>query len=135
MFTAAFYFVGLAGFIVGASACLTLGRQAGKRVEVDLADLRTASIGLLTAGRKPTWDEMRAMWMKWYAQCQEKAVLKQKATYSWARTLALCAMLCIVGVLLEVEFDEPISAPRILASFGRPCPVATDLQMPPSDRR
>ena len=129
MFGATFYFLGLAAFIVGASACLTMGKRVGRRVEVDLADLRVASVGLLTAGRKPTWDEIRSLWMMWYARCQEKAVVKQKAIYSWARTLALCAVMCIVGALLEGEFDEPITASRILAGFRQPCPVATEFQV------
>ena len=107
----------------------------GQRVEVDLADLHVASVGLLTAGRKPTWDEIRSLWMMWYARCQEKAIVKQKAIYSWARTLALCAVMCIVGALLEGEFDEPITVSRIMAGFRRPCAAATELQMPQSYRK
>jgi hypothetical protein len=133
MFTAAFYFLGMAVFVLAASICLSNGRRAGQHVEVDLADLRVASVGLLTTGRKPSWDEIRALWMKWYARCQEKAIVKQKAIYSWARTLALCAVLCLVGVLLEAEFDETISVSRVLAGFRHPYPVATDCHTPQSD--
>ena len=130
MFSATFYFLGLAGFVVAASACLTIGKRVGQRVEVDLADLRAASVSLLTAGRKPTWDEIRSLWMMWYARCQEKAIVKQKAIYSWARTLALCAVMCIVGALLEGEFDEPITVSRIWAGFRRPCASVTELLVP-----
>jgi hypothetical protein len=135
MFSATFYFLGLAGFIVAASACLTMGRRIGQRIEVDLADLRVASVGLLTAGRKPTWDEIRSLWIVWYARCQEKAIAKQKAIYSWARTLALCAVMCIVGAILEAEFDEPITVSGILAGFRRPGAIATELQMPHSYKK
>jgi len=130
MFSVTFYFLGLAGFMVAASACLTMGRRVGQRVEVDLADLHVASVGLLTAGRKPTWEEIRSLWMMWYARCQEKAVAKQKAIYSWARTLALCAVMCIVGALLEGELDEPITMSHLLAGFSRPPAAATQFQMP-----
>jgi hypothetical protein len=125
MFTATFYFLGLAGCVVAASACLTLGRRAGRRLDVDLSDLRAASISILTAGKKPSWDEIRALWMKWYARCQEKAMQKQQATYSWARTLALCAVLCLIGVLLEAEFDQRISVRHIWAGFDASRPAAT----------
>ena len=105
MFSATFYFLGLAGFLIAASVCLTRGKQAGRHIELDLEDLRAASMGLVLAGNKPSWSEIRSLWMNWYASCQEKAVFKQKAIYSWARTLALCAALCLIGVLLEAEFD------------------------------
>jgi hypothetical protein len=129
MFTATFYFLGLAGFLVAASACLSCGRRAGQQIQVDLTDLRAASVNLLMAGKKPSWDELRGLWMQWYARCQQKAILKQKATYSWARTLSLCAALCIVGVLLEVELDDHISISRIFAGLQRSCPTATDVPM------
>jgi hypothetical protein len=56
---------------------------------------------------------MKIIWMQWYSQCQEKALLKQKATYSWARTMALCAALCLIGVVLEATFDEPITLAQV----------------------
>lgn len=131
MFSATFYFLGVAGFIVAASACLSRGKQVGRRIEVDLSDLHAASVCLVTAGNKPTWDEIRALWIKWYARCQEKAILKQKAIYSWARTLALCAVLCLMGVLLEAEFDEHVSVRGIWAGISHSRPAAADRQMPP----
>lgn len=126
MLTATFYFLGVAGFLLAASTCLTMGRRAGQHIQVDLDDLRAASVSVLTSGKKPSWDEMRALWMKWYARCQEKAIAKQKVTYSWARTLALCATLCIVGALLEIEFDQSISLRSIIAGFRSSPAVATN---------
>lgn len=118
MFSATFYFLGIAGFVMAATVCLTKGRRAGKCVEVNFADLRAASVCLFTTGQSPTWQSLRMTWMKWYARCQEKAMLKQKGLYSWSRTLALCAVLCIVGVLLETEYDKPISVSAILSGLG-----------------
>jgi hypothetical protein len=153
MFTASFYFLGLAASIVGALCCLKLGRHSGKCVEVELDALRAVSVCLPT-GRRPTdtaitamykeltWDEkaklsdMKAIWMGWYERCRRKAFLKQKALYSWARTLSLCAMLCLMGVLLEAEFNQPITIRTILAGFRRPsldttCAVEAP-RLPPS---
>lgn len=148
MFTASFYFLGLAAFILAASVCLSTGRRASQRVEVDLDSLHVALVCLsagrpaaadattVTGDRGPTWDEkakwqkMKAIWMRWYGQCQEQATLKQRVMYSWARTLSLCAALCLVGVLLEAEFDQPITIRNILAGFRRPSPAAADLPTP-----
>lgn len=145
MHTAALFFLGIAAFIVAALACLSKGKRAGQRVEVkragqrvevDLEDLLGASIWL-TAGRRTadgttmtrdkelTWDKkadwqvMKAIGMQWYCHFREQAIVKKKAMYSWGRTLALCAALCLVGVLLEVEFGEPISIDTVLPDFGR----------------
>jgi hypothetical protein len=149
MFSATFCFLGIAGFIVAALACFSRAKRTGQCVEVDLAALRAASV-YLSAGRRaeggtaatsdqdPTadekvkWKEMKGMWMQWYARCQEKAIVRQKAMYSWARTLALCAALSLIGVFLEASFGEPISLSGILAGFRRPQPAATIPQPPQS---
>jgi len=143
MFTASFYFLGVAVFVLAASVCLSKGKRAGHCVEVDIDALRAASVCLPTGRRaaadsttatlykeltwdeKARWKDMKAMWMQWYHRCQKNAILKQKAIYSWARTMALCALLCLVGVLLEAEFDQPITIGNILAGFRRPDPVAS----------
>jgi hypothetical protein len=145
MFTVSlsFYFLGLAVCILAASVCLSKGKRASRRVEVDLDVVRAVSVCLPTQrwaavdgtrekiykellwDKKATWTNMKAMWMQWYSLCQEKAVLKQKAMYSWTRTMALCAVLCLIGVLLQAEFDQPITIGTILAGFRRPDTVAS----------
>jgi hypothetical protein len=132
MLTATFYFLGVAGFLVAACACLTKGRRVSQRLEVDLTDIKAASVSLLMAGKKPTWDEMRGLWMQWYARCQAKATQKQQAIYSWARTLVLCAVICIVGIVLQVELDEQASLSQALSSFGRRPTAASHTQSPES---
>jgi hypothetical protein len=150
MFMATFLFLGIAGLIVAVSACLAIGKRAGRYVEVDLDALSAASI-CLSAGRRkvadsttatgnsePTqdeksrWREMKMVWMEWYGRCQEKSLLKQKTMYSWARTLALCAVLCVVGVLLEATFGQSISLSHILDGFRSSHPAATSSQRSPS---
>jgi hypothetical protein len=131
MFAATWYFLGLAGCLFAALLCFTRGKQAGRSVQVDLADLRVASLCLVSAGSKPTWHAIRTMWMKWYLQCQQTAIRKQKAMYSWSRTSALCAILCLVGVLLEAEYDKPISASTILSGFMHSRPAAASSETSP----
>ena len=139
MLTAAFYCLALAGFIVAALVCLLKGRRTDQHVEVDIRSLRTAAVCFLAGCRavdrgtaaaeegesaaakheKAKWREMKALWLQWYAQCQEQAFLKQKALLSWGRTLVVCALLCLVGVCLEVQFGEPISIDKIFAGLIR----------------
>ena len=130
MFAATWYFLGLAGCLFAALLCFTRGKRACRHVEVDLADLRVASLCLVTAGTQPTWQAIKTMWMKWYLHCQETAIRKQAALYSWSRTLALCAVLCLIGVLLEAEYDRPISVSEILAGIIQSRPVAASSQRP-----
>ena len=135
MFTASFYFLGLAGSILAAAFFLTKGWRAGRCVEVDLDTLRAVSICLPTDrgaaleekvskiykelmwDKKARWTNLKTMWRRWYALCQEKAIQKQKAMYSWSRTMALCSVLCLIGVLLEAEFNQPITIRTILTGF------------------
>ena len=130
MFAATWYFLGLAGFLATALACFARAKQAGRRVEVDFADLRVASLCLASAGSKRTWRAVRMKWMNWYLHCQAMAQRKQKTMYSWSRTLAMCSALCLIGVLLEAEYDKPISASTILAGLSHSPPAAAGPQSP-----
>jgi hypothetical protein len=137
MFTASCYFLGLAVFLFAAIVCFTTGKRAGKYIEVDLDSLHAASVCLSTgrrAGaenrstetemyREMTWDEkikfsdIRTIWARWYERCRKKAIQKQKVLYSWARTMVLSAALCLIGVILEVEFGQPVTLKTIMAGF------------------
>ncbi len=77
--------------------------------------------------KKARWTNLKALWGRWYGLCQEKAIQKQKSLYSWARTMALCSMLCLMGVLLEAEFDQPITFRTVLAGFRHMEPVASSV--------
>jgi len=137
MFTATFYFLGVAAFLLAATACFSKGKQSHQSVEVDVAALRVALL-CLSASDDSTRDErmkrhgINTQWMKWYVKCQEKAMEKRDAMYSWARTFSLCSVLCIVGVCLEAEFDEPITVSRILAGFRLPRPINISAPLLPS---
>ena len=93
MFTAIFYFLGLAGSIVAALFCCSMGKRAGQHVEMDFAAFRATAACLSQVGKKPTWDgnakwhDLKTVWMGWCARCRETAILKPKALYSWARCL------------------------------------------------
>ena len=160
MLTITFVFLGIAGLIVAALCCCSAGKRAGKYVEVDLAALHAAAVclsagrraadgGATTTGKEPTWgeklkwQEMKEIWMRGYGRCQEQAIVRQKRLRSWARTFALCAAVCIVGVVLRAEIDECVSASRIWAGVGQPHLIASktsqldlprNMSIPPTTR-
>ncbi len=127
MFYAVFFFLGVAGFILAATVCLSAGKRA--------ADRTTAARGKEpTLNERVKWQEMEPIWMVWYAQCRENAIKKQKAIYSWVRTLALCAALCLLGIVLNVELDEQASAPRIWSRITHSHLAASHTSQPKSSR-
>jgi hypothetical protein len=146
MLMISYYFLGLAAFFFAALLCFSLGKRAGKCVEVDLDALHAASICLPTGRRgaddvitttlfkELVWEEkvrlstFKTIWTQWYDRCKKRAIQKQKTMYSWTRTLALSAVLCLTGVLLEAEFDQPITIRNVLAGFRRQNPMASNFQ-------
>lgn len=132
MYAATFGFLGVAGFIVAVTSYFSTARA-----------LEAANTGAKWGNKPPTWDkkakcsEMKGAcieWTKWYMRCQKIEVSKRKAIRSLARTLVLCAALCLVGIVLEVEFGQPISADSIVSGFEQSQPVATSFQSPHSHR-
>jgi hypothetical protein len=147
MFTASYYFLGVAVSICATLFFLTSGKRAGKKVEVDLDTLHTATICLprgrqmtsedvsaaykdLPLEEKAKFNDSRSSWMRWYEQSKKKALMKQKAMYSWARTMSLCSVLCLIGVLLEAQFNQPITLHAVLTGFRRPNPPASHVETP-----
>jgi hypothetical protein len=142
MFTVSCYFLGLAICFFAAIVCFTTGKRAGKCVEVDLDTLHAASVCLPTGRRRNSegalaalWknisldekiklNDLKSIWMQWFERCRQRAIRRQRAMYSWARTFALSAVLCLIGVLLEAEFDQPITLRTVLTGF-RHVPAAS----------
>jgi hypothetical protein len=124
MYAATLCFLGIAGLILVASSCLSMGKQAAA------TDRRATMSKRPTWDQKAEWPEIKATWMRWYAQCQAWEAPKQSATLSWGRTMALCAGLCLVGIVLKVKLDEQMSASRIRSDFMHQPRAVTRFQTP-----
>jgi hypothetical protein len=111
MLTLALYFLGLAGFVVAASVCLSIGRLLKVHSSVATFDEDPAWFGMTS------WDEVKSTFIVWYVRCQAREFDNRRTILSWARTLLLCAGLCCIGVCLELEFDETVSLSQIIADF------------------
>ncbi|MEN6450147.1 MAG: hypothetical protein ABFC96_06630 [Thermoguttaceae bacterium] len=143
MFTIAFCFLGIAGFIVAALACVWMAGKSDPSISVDVGGLHAAAACIseeMAAGDVPSVGdrsatpearakrrEAKELWMEWYAKCVEEVASRQKAFYSWARTLALCAAMSLVGVVMEAYYGEPISLSGIVAGLRGPRPVSASL--------
>jgi hypothetical protein len=124
MLTATYCFLGIAGFILLALACVSMGKPCAS------TDGKAMPPERPTWNKNAEWSEIKATWMSWSVQCQEFEAPKRKAMLSWGRTMALCAVLCLVGVYLEVEYGEKISFSRIWSGFKHQHPVANRSQTP-----
>jgi hypothetical protein len=142
MYLVAFCFLGLAALVTAATAVLSLRKpaRAGDDGGLPTASshpnlfvapaMRTAATGGATWQERPiwhrnaTWSEIKSAWLAWYARCQEKAIPRQTAILSWGRTFALCAVLCLAGAWLGVEWDQPAAIRHAWSNFRRSQPMS-----------
>jgi hypothetical protein len=130
MFTATFFLLALAVFVLAASVCLSKEERSAATVSRAMHAKRPIW------NRQAKWPEIKAVWLLWYMRCQETAEPKRKALLSWGRTFAFCAALCVVGIVLRVELDEQLSDSRIPSGFRRSHSVAIQTsQLKPSRSR
>jgi hypothetical protein len=117
MFTAALIFLGLATMTVVALFFLR------KKEHTETAAPSVASEGQQTqklpSETNANWEDIQAVWMAEFGVRHESLTSQYAAASSWGRTFALCAILCIVGVLLEAHFNCRISIADMLAAIGR----------------
>ena len=114
MLTAALFSLGIAAFIVAASVCLSIGRllKANHTATLDKEKKLWEE--------KTTWSDMKATFLVWSMRCQEKEAANRRKVLSWARTSLFCSGLCFVGAWFQVEFDDTISIPQIVAHIKHP---------------
>lgn len=112
MVTATFFFLGLSICIAAGLVCYVLAKFFWKP-EPTLSPEVTES-------EKALWLQLKAALMELYSRYELKESPKQKALRSWAGTLVICAGLCMIGILLEVEFNQRISMDQVFAGFLGP---------------
>jgi hypothetical protein len=55
--------------------------------------------------------------MELYSRYESTETPRQKSLRSWTGTLAICAGLCMIGVVLEVRYNSMISARSIVSGL------------------
>ncbi len=104
MFAATFFFLGLAVCIFAGLICFTLARSAKQNVQ-------------LPPNERAAWNRLKIAIMELYSRYESTETPRQKSLRSWTGTLAICAGLCMIGVVLEVRYNTMISARSIVSGL------------------
>jgi hypothetical protein len=106
MFAATMFFLGLAICIFGGLICFWMAKFSKSAKTADQTPNETAA-----------WNQIKTALIGLYSQYENKETSRQKVLRSWAGTLVICAGICMIGVLLEVEYNQRISMDTIISGF------------------
>jgi len=106
MFTATIFFMGLALCIFASLICF----GTAKTIKVNHA-MQPPSF------EKATWSQIQAALVDLYSRYESRESARQKALRSWAGTLTICSGLCMIGILLEVRYNELISVKSVVGGL------------------
>lgn len=127
MFTATFFFLVLAVCIFAGLICYSLARSA------------KAMKNVMPADEKAAWEQLKSAIYELHARYESTETPKQKVLRSWAGTCVICAGLCMIGILLEAEYDRLITPDSIFASWIHPetfpCQPVTTPKTKTSDKQ
>jgi hypothetical protein len=102
MFTFMFFFLGLAACMCAGLVCLALIRS-----------MRESHSRMISQNDKDAWHQLKNAMMDLYWKYESKETPTQKSLRSWATTLVICSGLCLLGIALEIKYDQTISTDRI----------------------
>lgn len=106
MFTATLFFMGLAVCIFAGLVCYATARA-----------IKVNQTQQPPADEKATWNQIKAALIDLYSRYESRETARQKALRSWAGTLTICAGLCMIGILLEVRYNEMISVRSVIGGL------------------
>jgi len=125
MFTATFFFIGLAVCIVAGLVCFLLAMSIKAKKD------KQAPTITLSLNEKEFWKEIKSAMTELYSDYESKENLRMRVLRSWAGTLLICAGLCLIGVVLEVEYDQTITADNIFSGLLRTPRISASQVMKP----
>lgn len=124
MVVATFFFLGLAICTFAGLVCWTMARSIKK------AQKRASHVDRPAIDEKVMWLELKAALADLYSRYELRESPRQKSLRSWAGTLIICAGLCMIGILIEVEYGQTITIDRICAGFVGPQHVSVPIAAP-----
>ena len=104
MVTATFFFLGLAACIFAGLICFALAKFAKTSVQ-------------LPPNERAAWNRLKIAIMELYSRYESTETPRQKALRSWTGTLVICAGLCMIGIVLEVRYNNVISAKSVVSGL------------------
>jgi hypothetical protein len=109
MFTATFFFLGLAVCMLGGLVCYALARS--------LKATNTAHAIQPSPDERAAWERLKKALAELHSRYEGAETTKEKTLRSWVGTLVICAGLCMIGILMEARYDDMISAKSIVTGF------------------
>ena len=106
MFYASMFFLGLSVCIFAGLLCFALAKSA-KRVPSTQP----------FPSEKAAWNQIKEAITELYSRFDREETPRQKTLRSWAGTLVICAGLCMIGILLEVQYNQPITLQYIASCY------------------
>lgn len=118
------FVLGLAACIVGGLVCISMARSI-KMAKKDALDVNRPPID-----EKALWLQLKGALIDLYNRYETQETRRQRALRSWAGTLVICAGLCAIGMVLELEYRQAISLDEIFSGMFGPQRVAVPLAHP-----
>jgi hypothetical protein len=109
MFTATFFFLGLAVCILAGLICFAMARS--------LKVTNTAHAIQPSPDERAAWERLKKALAELHSRYEGAETTKEKTLRSWVGTLVICAGLCMIGILMESRYDDMISAKSIVTGF------------------
>jgi hypothetical protein len=113
MYTATMLFLGLAVCTLAFAVCYALANRE-----------KTVNPNQLSADEKKIWTQIKSVMCELNSRYEKKMTRKQLILRSWAGTFAICAGLCLVGIVMEVKYRHPINTKNVVAAFAGDTNVA-----------
>jgi hypothetical protein len=115
MFVATFVFLGLAAIAAVALSCSPRKRPA--EADNPRVGQEKKQEGKLAWDANATWQDIKTAWLEQCVRREEGATPRHVIVSSWGRTFALCAALCLIGVVLETQYNRRLSIANIVNSL------------------
>ena len=109
MFTATFFFLGLAVCILAGLVCFAMARS-----------LKTANAAAAiqpSPDEKAAWERLKKALVELHSRYEGVETAKEKTLRSWAGTLVICSGLCMIGILLETRYDQLITVKSVVSGL------------------
>jgi hypothetical protein len=112
MYIATICFLGLAAGVTILLACRSVREQAKTLNRTPCRQRKSEQYDA------STWDAIKVAWSDWHSYHPEKRSVAQVLMFSWGRTFALCAALCVIGMFLEVQVGRAMSIDEIVTDLA-----------------
>lgn len=109
MFTATFFFLGLALCIFAGLVCFALARS--------LKAAHAANTIQPSPDEKAAWERLKKALVELHSRYEGVETSKEKTLRSWAGTLLICSGLCMIGILLETRYDHFITIRSVVSGL------------------